>query len=83
MARTKYGYRHAFCGIDLGGEPIEAVWIEEAPQIDAPEQDPGWWAQCEVEPDAGWIGPFTTENEARRTATEENVFQKWAYDYCC
>lgn len=71
MASTKHGYRHMYCGKDMDGTDAEFEWIELSPHKDDPEPVAGWFALCEIEPEAGWLGPFDTEEAAVHAATTE------------
>ena len=76
---TKFGYLHVHYGPDMDGSSRTFEWIEDTPQtMDmSDEEKPGWFAKCVVEPEAGWIGPFPTEEEAIRVSTNKNAF--WSY----
>lgn len=95
MTVTKYGYLHTHYGPDMDGSNRVFEWVADEPQTRGMteeqwreyqehygEERPGWWAKCEVEPDAGWIGPFETEEEAVETATDESVYWNWHVDVC-
>lgn len=88
--KTKFGYLHVDYGPDMDGSSRTFEWIEDTPQtMDMSDEDwqdyqkeygeekPGWFAKCVVEPEAGWIGPFPTEEEAIMVSTNENAF--WSY----
>lgn len=82
MTKTRYGYMCGFGYQDYDGSFATAEYIE--PVDSGKEPDPnrcpdslGWYADCEVEPEAGWVGPFATEAEAIKCATDENTF--WNY----
>jgi hypothetical protein len=81
MAITKFGYLHCHYGPDMDGSSRTFEWVEARPMDGAPEDEvPGWFAMCEVEPEAGWIGPFGTEAEAVTAATTKKGFLGWMYD---
>lgn len=84
MAKTYYGYLCGMAYIDYDGTHETAEWVE--PLASGLEPDKyrlndslGWYAWCEVEPEAGLIGPFDTEQEAIKTATDEDAFWAWSY----
>lgn len=81
MARTKYGYLHSHFGPDMDGCSRSFTWVENVrpEEDDSYELRAGWFAMCEVEPDAGWVGPFPTEAEAIRVATTEEGFESFMY----
>lgn len=74
MTRTKFGYRHGHYGPDMDGSYTTFEWIEDKPMDDDPQTQAGWFAMCEIEPEAGWLGPFETEAEAIHAATTEEGF---------
>lgn len=82
MTTAKYGYLHSHYGPDMDGSNRAFSWVEDV----RPENDdeyelrPGWFAMCEVEPDAGWIGPFDTLAEAVRVSTDEGALVEWMYE---
>lgn len=86
MTRTAHGFLHAQYGKDMDGTGKTFEWIEDRPQsfgmsaeqlaeyhAENGEEIAGWFAMCEVEPEAGWIGPFATEAEAIHAATDEDA----------
>ena len=79
MTKTAYGFLHGHYGPDMDGSSRTFEWIaDEAPE-DLPGTTAGWWAFCQIEPEAGWVGPFETEVEAISTATSEEAFNAWQY----
>lgn len=80
MTKTTFGYRHSFYGPDMDGCNELFEWIEDRPMKDDPQPDePGWFAECEIEPGVGWLGPYKTEEEAIRAATTEEGFMEYQY----
>lgn len=93
MARTKYGYLHIYYGRDMDGSSRTFSWVRDEPQsfgMTAEQlaeyhahygttEEPGWFALCEIEPEAGWIGPFETVDEATAAATTEDGFASYMY----
>lgn len=79
MVKAKYGFYHSNYGPDMDGSNELFEWVEDKPMKDDPEPCQGWFAMCEVEPDAGLIGPFDTEAEATKAATNEEDFLNWMY----
>ena len=79
MTKTKYGYLHLHYGPDMDGCSRSFTWVEDVRPADFDDLplQPGWFAMCEVEPDAGWVGPFATEAEAIRVATDEDALHAW------
>lgn len=85
MTRTAYGYLHVQEGKDMDGSNRTFQWIEENPQkcgmtdeeFKEYGEKPGWFAMCEVEPEAGWIGPFDKETDAVKAATDEQALFQW------
>ena len=86
MTRTAHGFLHAQYGKDMDGTGKTFEWIEDRPQTfgmseaelaayqaENGEEIAGWFAMCEVEPEAGWVGPFSTEAEAIHAATNEDA----------
>lgn len=96
MTRTKYGYLHSHFGPDMDGCSRTFEWVADEPQsfgMTAEQlaeyhahygttEEPGWFAMCEVEPEAGWVGPFATEAEAIRVATDEDALHSWHIESC-
>lgn len=83
--QTYHGYLCGTTYIDFDGSYQTAEWVE--PEIHPGEPDNfryqeslGWYAQCVVEPEAGLIGPFKTEEEAIKTATDEETFTHWIHE---
>jgi hypothetical protein len=90
MVKTKFGYLHVHYGPDMDGANRTFEWVGSEPQsfglldedaasyaAEYGEEVAGWFAMCEVEPDAGWVGPFETEKEAVRVATDEDALHAW------
>lgn len=93
MTRTQFGHLHVHYGPDMDGSNRTFEWIEDKPQLFGMteeqfaeyqdhngSEEPGWFAMCEVEPEAGWVGPFPTEAEAVAAATNEDIFWAWQVD---
>lgn len=87
MTRVAYGYMHILEGEDMDGSYKTFEWIAAEPQkfdrtdeqFAEYEEKAGWFAQCEVEPEMGWIGPFDSEAEAVETATNAEALYRWEY----
>lgn len=79
MTKTRYGYLHNHYGLDMDGTSTTFEWVADEPMKDDHEYLAGWYAKCEVEPEAGWIGPFSTESEAIAAATGRDSFDSWQY----
>lgn len=78
MTTTQHGYLHSIYGEDMDGSSRSFEWIEDVPQ-EGDENEAGWFAMCEVQPEAGWLGPFKTEAEAIYAATTEDGMMKAIY----
>jgi hypothetical protein len=77
--KTYHGYLCGTTYIDYDGSHQTAEWVEPEIHPGQPDKfrDPdslGWYAWCIVEPEAGLIGPFKTEEEAIKTATDEGTW---------
>ena len=84
MTKTKFGYLHSFYGPDMDGTKRIFEWVDDAPMPNEPGEDveeleAGWFAECEIHPEAGWIGSFETELEAINVATNEDRFTTYVY----
>lgn len=79
MASTSYGYLHGAPAQDMDGSSKTFEWFEAYPQEGNPQPQAGWFCYCEVEPEAGWLGPFDTEAEAINAATTEEGFMNYQH----
>ena len=85
MTRTAYGFLHVESGKDMDGSNHTFCWVEKTPQkfdmndeqFEEYDEKPGWFAMCEIEPEAGWIGPFEKETDAVKAATDEHFLHQW------
>jgi hypothetical protein len=80
--KTHYGHMCGTSYVDYDGGHETAEWIEPADQGGEPDQfrcpdSLGWYAECQVEPEFHFVGPFKTEEEAIRVATNESAFLSW------
>jgi len=84
--RTHYGYLCEQGYTDYDGKSQTASWIEPAKNCRDPIPDSyripdslGWWAECIIEPEMHFVGPFETEEQAIAVATEEEAFFNWIH----
>lgn len=70
----RYGYLHTFYGPDMDGSLRAFEWVASDPMPGDPRPEAGWFCRCVVEPEAGWLGPFATAEDAVHAATTEEGF---------